>query len=229
MKNILLAIFTAISINSFGQDWTNYQVDSTLTLTIPDNYKARDTMGQRVITAEIDNGLILISSLPNAGEVAMNVESEEQLLKVYKGLVTGYINRQHGQLIKEEIIENSGLKMIRFSYKTAMAGEKQIRHCLSVFVNEKMYSVNFWEVESLTNELAKQREKLFSSLRFSSKVGLKNQMSYKPENDKEYNQGLLLGKITMALIIGVIFWFSRRGKKKRADAKIKFKQPQNNL
>jgi hypothetical protein len=90
----------------------------------------------------------------------------------------------------------------------------------SVLINEKMYSINFWEVESLTNEMAALREKLFLSLRFSSKAGLKNQMSYKPENDKEYNQGLLLGKITIALLIGLAIWFSRRGKNKKVSAKL---------
>jgi hypothetical protein len=216
MKNILLAIFSAISISSFGQVWTDYQADSMLTLMIPDSFKVRDTLGQRVITAEIANGLILVSIRPNSGETSMNVESEEDLLKMYKG----FIKSQQGQLIKEEIIDKSGLKMVRFSFRTEMGGEKQIRHCESVLINEKMYSINFWEVESLTNEMAALREKLFLSLRFSSKAGLKNQMSYKPENDKEYNQGLLLGKITIALLIGLAIWFSRRGKNKKVSAKL---------
>jgi hypothetical protein len=220
MKNILLAIFSAISISSFGQVWTNYQVDSMLTLMIPDSYKVRDTLGQRVVTAVIDNGLILVSMLPNAGETSMNVESEEDLLKMYKGFTKGYIKSQQGQLIKEEIIDKSGLKMVRFSFRTEMGGEKQIRHCESVFVNEKMYSINFWEAETQTNEMAALREKLFLSLRFSSKPGLKNQMSYKPENDKEYNQGVLLEKITIALLIGLAIWVSIKRNKKRVSAKL---------
>jgi hypothetical protein len=62
------------------------------------------------------------------------------------------------------------------------------------------------------------REKLFSSLRFSPKLGLNNQMSYKPERDRAHNQGLLLGKITIfALLIGLGLG-SQKGKKKRANA-----------
>ena len=191
-----------------------------LTLTIPDSFKVRDMLGQRVITAKIDNGLILVSVRPNSGETSLNVESEEDLLKTYKGFTKGFIKSQQGQLIKEEIIDKRGLKMVRFSFRTEMGGEKQIRHCEAVLINEKMYSINFWEVESLTNEMAALREKLFLSLRFSSKAGLKDQMSYKPENDKEYNQGLLLGKITIALLIGLAIWFSISRKKKRVSAKL---------
>jgi len=224
MKNIFLVIFSAISINSFGQAWVDCKVDSNLTLMMPDNYKIQDTLGQRVIKAGIDNGLILISILENSGELSMNVESEAQLLKVYKGYENGYVKSQHGQLIKEEIIENSGLKMIRFSVSTAMGGEKQIRHCTAVFVNDKMYSINFWEVESLTNEMAKLREKLFSSLKFSPKIGRNNQMTYKQENDRAYNQGLLLGNITMVVIVGLGIWFSTRRKKKKAFPKPVIKQ-----
>jgi hypothetical protein len=222
MKNILLAIFIAISINSLGQNWTDQQVDSTLTLMLPDNYKVIDTLGRRIISARIENGFVFTSILPNTGEVSINVQSEDELIKSYKGLEKGCIKSQHGQLIKDEIIENSGLKMIRFSYKASMNGERLVCHCVSAFVNEKMYSVSFAEVESMTNEMSATREKLFSSLRFSPGLGLKNQMSNKGEEEKEINQGYLIGQITiLGLIIGLVYWGSKKGKKKRVMSPIK--------
>jgi hypothetical protein len=225
MKKILLPIFIAISINSFGQNWTNYQVDSILTLTIPDNYKVTDKMGHRMTTARIENGLIMVSSLANEGEIATNVQNEGELIRFYKNFEKGYLKSQHGQAIKDEIVENSGLKMIRFSYKASMNGELQIRHCLSVFVNEKMYAVNFWEIESMTNDMSATREKLFSSLKFPTNPGLKNQMTNKAEEEKKVKQGELIGQITIfGLIIGLTIWFTKREKKKRVMAP-KIKKP----
>jgi len=219
MKNILLAIFIAISINSFGQTWTDYQVDSLLTVNIPDNYKTRGTLEQRMISAQIDNGMIIISILPNAGENTINVQSEDELIKSYKEIEKEAINVQHAQLIKDEIFENSGLKMIRFSCKASMHGERQIRHCLLAFVNEKMYSVIFAEVESMTNEMSATREKLFSSMRFAPNLGLKNQMSNKAEVEKEEAQGQLIGYITVCVLLpAILFWSSKRKKKKRIMA-----------
>lgn len=225
MKKILLTIFIAITISSFGQNWTNYQVDSILTLTIPENYKVTDTLGQRIITARIDNGMIQVFALANEGEIATNVKNEGELIRFYKGFTKGYINSQHGQAIKDEIVENSGLKMIRFSYKASMNGELQIRHCLSVFVNEKMYAVNFWEIESMTNDMSAPRERLFSSLKFPPNLGLKNQMTNKGEEERAVKQGELIGKITIfGLIIGLAIWQTIKAKKKRVMAP-KIKNP----
>lgn len=219
MKNILLAIFIAISINAVGQTWTDVQVDSLLTINLPDNYKTRDTLGQHLISAQTDNGMIIISTLPNAGETAINVQSEDELIRSYKEIEKGAIIEQQGQLIKDEIFENSGLKMIRFSCKASMHGEWQIRHCVLAFINEKMYSVIFAEVESMTNEVSATREKLFSSMKFAPNLGLKNQLSDKAEVEQKEAQGRLLGYITIfALIVGIVLWSKKKGKKKKVKA-----------
>ena len=223
MNKVLLTILTLISINSFGQQWSEYQVDSTLTLMLPDNYEVRDTLEQRVVTSRVDNGIIIISILPNGGQTAINVQSEQELIKSYKDMRQGIINSQSGQLIKEEIIENRGLKMIRFSYTATMGEERQIRHCVVVFINEKTYSINFWQVESLTNEMADTREKLFSSLKFPTNPGLNNQMSYSIEGSRSYNIGYLVGKILgyglmIGLLVMLIRWISKRAKRKSTNA-----------
>ena len=223
MNKLLIAILTAISISGFGQQWSEYQVDSTLALVLPDNYQVRDTLGQRVITARIDNGLILISILPNSGQTAINVQNEKELINSYKGLREGLINSQGGQLIREEIIEIGGLKLIRFSFHATMGEEKQIRHCVAAFVNEKTYSINFWEVESMTNEMTADREKLFSSLRFPTGLQLKNQMSNSIEGSRSFNVGYLIGQILgyglmLGLLIALVVWVSKKVRRKSTNA-----------
>jgi hypothetical protein len=218
MKNILLTLFVAISINSFAQDWTDYQVDSVLTLKLPDNYEINDTLGIKVISAAIENAMITVSMLQNTGENAWDVKDEKELLAGYQSFKKGYIKSNHGQLIKDEIIETGGLKMIRFSFHAETEGEKQVRHCITVIVNKKMYAISFIEVESLSGEMAKTREILFSSMKFSPGLGLNNQLNTKGADEKAYNQGLLLGKITVGLVIALVVWSSIRRKKKKANA-----------
>jgi len=223
MNGLLIAILTIISISSFGQQWTAYRVDSVLTVTIPDNYQVRDTLGQRAITARIDNGLVLISVHPNTGQTAICVQNEKELIDFYKKMREGFIRSQSGQFIEEKIIDNGGLKLIRFSFHATMGEEKQIRHCVSVFVNERTYTINFWEVESLTNEMTADRDKLFSSLKFPENIGLKNQMSFSIGGASSYNIGYLVGIIlgyglTIGLLVALVWWISKRGKKKSANA-----------
>ncbi|WP_057938848.1 hypothetical protein [Algoriphagus resistens] len=218
---LLFAILTAISINSFGQQWTECKVDSTLTITIPDNFEITDTLGQRVITSQVDNGLILVSALENKGKTAVNVQNENELIDFYTGFQKGAINSQKGELIKEEIIEINGLKFLRFSLKPTMEDEKQIRHCLAVFAANKTYSIYFWELESMTDEMTPIRERLFSSVKLPSSLTAKDQMSYSPEGSRSYDIGYLVGEIfgyviIFGLIIILVVWISKSVRKKSA-------------
>src|SRR5688572_10634794 len=124
MNRLFFLILTTISINSFGQQWTECKVDSTLTMTIPDNFEITDTLGQRVITSQVDNGLILVTVLENKGKTAINVQNEKELIDSYKGFQKGAVNSQKGKLIKDEIIEMNGLKFLRFSFRATMGDEK---------------------------------------------------------------------------------------------------------
>lgn len=217
MKNILLTLFIAISINSFAQDWTDSQVDSVLTLKLPGNYKINDTLGIKVISAAIENAMISVAILQNASENAFDIKDEKELLERYESLKKGYIKSNHGQLIKDQIIEASGLKMIRFSFHAEIAGEKQVMHCIAVIVNDKTYAINFTEEESLSGEMAKTREMVLSSMKFPPSLGLNNQFSTKGADERAYNQGLLLGKITIGLVIALAVGLSIRRKKKKAN------------
>jgi len=228
MKKLLLIVVTAISITSFGQTWTDHPVDSLLTVLLPDNYKITDTMGQQVITARIENGLILISSLANAEQYSVNIKSEGELKSYYKKFEQGYTETQHGQDVKDEMIEVSGLKAIRFTFTKIMNGEKQMRYCVAVFVKDKTYAINFWEPASMSNEMTATREKLFSSMKFAPGLGPKDQMTDKRKVDVPKNIGYLFGKLVLfGLIIWLIVRLAKRGKK-QSMAPPPIKKPNTN-
>jgi hypothetical protein len=195
-----------------------FRWDSLLTLKLPDNYKINDTLGIKVINAAIENATISVGILQNAGENALDIKDEKELLEWYQGFKKGYIKTNHGQLIKEQIIEANGLKMIQFSLHAETAGQKQVRHCIAVIVNDKTYALNFTEVESLSGEMAKTREMVFSSMKFAPGLGQNNQLSTKGADERAYNQGLLLGKTTVGLVIALVVGLSIRRKKKKANA-----------
>lgn len=222
MKALLTTIITTISLSSFAQQWTEYKVDSVLTVTIPDNYEVQDTLGQRIIMAQVDYGAVMISVLPNTGR-DINVRNQQELIDTYKQMREGFIESQNGQLIEEQVIDNGALKLIRFSFRATMGDEKQIRHCVTAFVNKKTYTVNFWEVESMTDEMTADREKLFSSIKFPVGFSMANQLSAAKEGSLAYNIGYIIGKILFyVLLIGLVTilvrWISKRSKRKDANA-----------
>lgn len=221
MKNLLLTLFIAISINSFGQNWTDFHVDSMLTLKLPDNYKIRHTLGIKVISAEIKNAMISVSMIQNTGEKALRFEDGKKLLEGYDGFKNGYISSRHGKLIKEQIIKKCGLKMLRFSFHAEVNGEQQIWHSIAAFVNDKIYVVSFAELESLSKEMTETREMVFSSITFPPGLGLNNQLGEKSSYDRAYNVGVLIGEVIGVMIMGfpivLIVWLIIRWVKKRVN------------
>ena len=108
MKKIFTIALTFIAITCCGQQWIDYRLDSTMTVVIPDNYRVVDTMGLRVITAQSDNGLVLVTKLANKGHIAINVQNETELIKSYTGFQEGLIGSHKGTLIESEIIDRAG-------------------------------------------------------------------------------------------------------------------------
>src|SRR5690606_26640170 len=112
------------------------------------------------------------------GQTAVNIQNEDELIKFYNNFQTGVVESQNGQLIKSDIVEINGLKFSKFSIRARIGDELQIRHYLCVFVNNKTYSINFWELESMTEEMGLMREKVLSSIEPSAHLRIENQMSY---------------------------------------------------
>lgn len=223
MHKILLAILIFISINSIGQQWSDYKFDGNLTVQIPEKFEIMDTLGQHIVRAQIDNALVMIQRIPNKGDHATDIRDKNELHDNYKGFQNGFIGSQEGKIKDHEIIEKDGLQLIQFSYYATMGEEKQLRHCMTVFVNENWYAIQFWEVESMTDELTKDREQLFSSIKFPAGMGLKNQMSNSIGRSTSYNLGYFIGKnlgyiLMMMIVVSTVVWISRKVKRQSTNA-----------
>lgn len=198
MNKILCTVLTLLSVNCFAQEWADYKVDDNLTVYIPDDFDIIDTLDQHIIRAQIDNALIMIQRIPNEGKLGTNVRSKDELIENYVGFNKGMVESQAGTMIGQKFIEKNGLHLTQFDYHASMGEEKQIRHCLTIFVNENWYAIQFWEVEEMTDALAKDREMLFSSIKFPDELSLEDQMSY-------YKVGYQAGQILVYLaMIGIV-------------------------
>jgi hypothetical protein len=207
MKGIVFTISILLVINGFGQGWVDYKVDDNLSVNIPDDFEVIDTLGQHVIKAQIANALIMIQRIPNNGKTVTNIQDEKELKDAYIGFQKGFTKSQKGKILHQEFIEKDGLLLSRFACNATMGEEKQIRHCVVIFIKEHWYAIQFWEVESMTIELTKEREMLFSSIKLPTDLGLASQMSNSTEGSAAYKAGVLFGVLLgYTLIIGFVVW-----------------------
>ncbi|SHG70872.1 hypothetical protein SAMN04488109_1501 [Chryseolinea serpens] len=175
MKKILFTLLTLLAIDGFGQTWIDYMMDDNLTISVPEDFVLMDTLGQRIVQARIDNALIMIQRIKNNGETV--VYFAENLTKAYEEFQEGMIRSHKGVLKSQQWIEESRVLFNEFSYYAYLGEEKQLRHCRALFINDNWYAIQFWEVESMTDELAPVREKLFTSIKLPEGVSRENQTS----------------------------------------------------
>jgi hypothetical protein len=231
MKKILPLLFTLLTINASGQKWAYHKVDENLTVYIPKNFEITDTLGQHIIKAPIDNALIMVQRVPNEGEGLTSVEDKDELIANYKGFQNGFVKSHQGELISQEMVEKGSLLMTQFRYHASINKEKQIRHCLVIFLNKNWYIIQFWEVESMTDELTSKREMLFSSIKFPHGQTLKNQLDNRVKISLAYRTGVLagqyLGYLAMfSAFVLLLVWISKRIKR-RSSSQLNENRPGN--
>jgi len=206
-----------LTINFFGQKIIEYKIDDNLRIQIPENYEIKDTLEQKVVKAFVDNGLILIITSSNIGKTAATIKNEKDLLKFYKGFRAGHIKSLNGKLINEEFVNKDGLKLYSFSYIATMGEEVQLRNCLVLFLQDNTYILQFWQPESMKNEMKIVNENFFSSLKISKGFTLENQLSFSNEEQTldSYSLGYTIGKIfgkllVLGIVIGLIILIAKK-------------------
>ncbi|HEY0030947.1 MAG TPA: hypothetical protein VGC65_09335 [Bacteroidia bacterium] len=220
MKKILSALLLLLCISCFGQEQIDYEVDSLFTVRIPKDYFVKDTLGTVVVSADVSQARILITTVPKT-ELTLFVRNPGELIGYYRGVQAGVINETNGKLVSETVEHVNKLKLWRFSYVAIIGEEQQLRDNLLLFLNGKTYCIQFVQLESMKEEKEWEREKLFASLRIYGNVRPEDQF-IEVEGDKKsnaYNAGykigqsigyLLIGITISGIIAGLIFWIVRR-------------------
>ncbi len=218
MKQLFLFFLIFLATTAFSQNWKEYIIDDNLTLTFPENYTITDTMNQKVIMAQLDYGLVMVTAMENKGEYEIAVTDENDLRDEYKGLRKGMLRSAKGKLIVEGPLKKDGLLFWNFSYSARMGEAKQSRYCRILLLNKHIYTINFWEVNDKSGEMAPLREKFFLSVVVPKGIGLQNQLNVIDEKTASDRVGKLISNLAVKLLFGTIVillvvWVWRKVKK----------------
>ena len=217
MEKILLIFLAFQTPNCFGQQWIDTAIDKNITISLPHNYQITDTLGQRLITAQVNNGLIFIQRIPKPDDPTFNISNKDQLDNYYNGLIKGTIKSSKGELLSSEFIKIIDFNLIKFSFKIKIGDELQIHDCLGLFLNGYTYLIQLWHLELISPELQNIRDNVFSSLKISSTATQKDQYIASSIQSSSFKTGYIIGKILgPILLIGIfaylIYFFSKRRK-----------------
>jgi hypothetical protein len=200
---ILLILFSA---EVKAQQWNEFKMDSVLTVLLPEDYKVMDTLGQHLVRAAVENGIIILSVLTHEGKMAISMRDAGELITYYRDMSQGLIHAQGGELMSDTIVEKNGLKLIQFSFRALSGEERQLRHCVAAFVKNKTYVLSFWELESMTNEMSEVRQTVLGSFQLNENVLPSDQQPVdKMERSLSYRIGYRIGQLIAPFtLLGVI-------------------------
>lgn len=220
MKQLFLFFLVFLSTTCFSQNWKEYIIDDNLTLTFPENYTITDTMNQKVIMAQLDYGLVMVTAMENKDQYEITITDENDLRDEYKALRKGMLRQAKGKLIAEGPQKKDGLVFWNFTYSARMGETKQTRYCQILLLNKHIYTVNFWQSAEKSHEMAPLRGKLFSSVTVPKGLNIQNQLNVIDDKTASDRVGKLIGNLAVKLLFGTILillvvWIWRKVKNKQ--------------
>lgn len=210
MKRVIIVFLLFFISKSFGQNLVEYQVDEDFFVNLPTDIEISETSQQKVVKGFIENDVVIITKTIQKDTI-VTIENEQDLLKYYKGAQEGLLGQSKGILLKKEIIEIKGLKVLNVRFKMQIDNEEKVLDSFMFFLNNHTYSLVFIHSFDSNENFKLQREKIISSIKFRNGLNIENQFNKYEESSTAYKLGEITGKIFffVLVIVGVIFLFRK--------------------
>jgi hypothetical protein len=214
MKKILISFsLLLLSVAGFSQALVPVKVDSLVTVSLPQKFTKKDTLGQQIYSGNTPLGYMVVIRQPNA-ENNTPLKKERDLNKVLKDYIKGIKGQAEGSdalNVRDTTIGH--LKAKTFTLSTDQGAGVQLRNFIVIYTQDVTYTFEYYYQQNRA-ELVKDDYKAFSS---SIKVSpeLKRTDQYL-SNAKGISPSLISGVVIVLVFIGIIvFYVTRRNKKLR--------------
>ncbi len=214
MKKILISFsLLLLSAAGFSQALVPVKVDSLVTVSLPEKFTKKDTLGQQIYSGNTPLGYMVVIRQPNA-ENNTPLKKERDLNKVLKDYIKGIKGQAEGSdalNVRDTTIGH--LKAKTFTLSTDQGAGVQLRNFIVIYTQDVTYTFEYYYQQNRA-ELVKDDYKAFSS---SIKVSpeLKRTDQYL-SNAKGISPSLISGVVIVLVFIGIIvFYVTRRNKKLR--------------
>ena len=218
MRKIILLLTLVLTTNilsSQNQEWLTYELDSIISLEMPNDVFELDTIAQGMrmyqIYSHTENSTFIAQKAlfekENQNEDLSKLPYDLKSLKEqYNGIIDGIANSIPYELESKELIEKESFKGYRLKFKDSLnnptyEGEFYL-------LNKHLYSFYYVSLESFDKN---EKDLFFNSI----KINTDQKISQYLGKAQSYRIGYVFGKYFFyILIFGVIIYFIVRKKKK---------------
>jgi hypothetical protein len=215
MKKILISfsVLLLLSAAGFAQALKPVKIDSLVTISLPEKYTRKDTLGQQVFSGNTPLGYMVVIRQPNA-ENNTPLKKERDLNKVLKDYIKGIKGQAEGSdalNVRDTTIGH--LKAKTFTLSTDQGAGVQLRNFIVIYTQDVTYTFEYYYQQNRA-ELIKDEYKAFSSsIKVSPQLERTDQYL---SNAKGISPSLISGVVIGVVLIGlIIFYITRRNKKLR--------------
>ncbi|MFD2035184.1 hypothetical protein ACFSKL_10300 [Belliella marina] len=218
MRKIILLLTLVLTNNVLSaqnQEWLTYNLDSIISIEMPNEVFELDTIAQGMRMYQIysytENSTFIAqkslfekeSQNEDLSRLPYNLKS---LIEQYNGTIDGIASSIPYELESRELIEKEGYKGYRLKFKDSLNNPTyQVELYL---LNKHLYSFYYIGLENFDNN---EKELFFNSI----KINPNQEISQYLGKAQSYRIGYLFGKYFFyILIFGVIIYFIVRKKKK---------------
>jgi hypothetical protein len=169
-KLIILTITLMTYLGASAQEvaWEKIIIDENVTVNLPSDMEVQDTLGQKIIIAETENAVIVITRSPNGTMSDVEIKTPEELAEFYSGIISGVARQSFGEVLNNEDITLNNLKGQQFTLKIQVEDEVQLRDYFIIFLDNTFYSFQFWQLEEMYHETSEERTAFFESISLNS-------------------------------------------------------------
>jgi len=162
MKKILIAFSLLLcAATGFSQKLKPVKIDSLVSVSLPEKYVRKDTLGQSVFSANSDYGYMVVIRAPNADNNKA-LKKERDLNKVLQDYIKGIKGQSEGsaQNVRDTLIGQ--LKAKTFTLETDEGAGVHLRNFIIIYTQDVTYTFEYF-YEQLRADLVKGEYKEFAS------------------------------------------------------------------
>lgn len=162
MKKILLSFSLVLfCLAGFAQTLKPVVVDSLVTVSLPEKYVKKDTLGQQIYSGNAALGYMVVIRAPNAKDNAP-LKKERDLNKVLKDYIAGIKGQAAGNTMNVRDTTIGHLKAKTFTLSTDQGAGVNLRNFIIIYTQDVTYTFEYYYEEQRA-ELVKNEYKEFSS------------------------------------------------------------------
>ncbi|MGV8879733.1 MAG: hypothetical protein ACOH2A_11955 [Sphingobacteriaceae bacterium] len=219
-KLLIILILSAGSIPAFAQQWKKVEIDTLVSVLLPDKFQKKDTLNQQLFSTNGSYGAMIVIRSENSQDEKVDVKRLKDLNKLYDNYIKKVQGSAQGTIESKKDTLIEGLNAKDFVLKTDTGSGVELRYFRVLFTQDATYTFEYLVKEIRTEFAQPEYEKFFNSIKIGPEVTVKaDQLAEKgatsplSERKKSFNNTLIYGGVGFIVLIIILVVLIRRKKR----------------